>query len=751
GETYGSVTMPVDLGSVGGSYIGNPAARGGGAIRLTVGGTIVVDGTITADGTTVSNGGAGAGGSIWIDAASLVGSGTVRANGANAVNGAWGGGGGGRIAVYADTSVYTGDLTTCGGNGARGGAGTIFFDLDGARTVIVDNCGNVGENTEFSGDVTLDADLIVRNGGRVGPAHEDPGFHLTVTGDVAVEPDGAFNADGRGHPGTVGPGAGGDSSSGAWGSGGAGHGGAGGNGSGGFATPGGGTYGSVTMPVDLGSGGGSFVGNPAGRGGGAIRLSVGGTLVVDGLVSADGTVISNGGAGAGGSIWIDAASLVGRGTVRANGANAVNGAWGGGGGGRIAVYADTSAYAGEITTCGGNGARGGAGTVYEDGGGIRTVIIDNCGNNGEATEFSGDVTFDADLIVRNAGLLGHAHGDEAGLRLTVTGDAIVMPTGAIAADGRGYGPGEGPGAGGDSNSGCCGAAGGGYGGAGGDTQIATGGPSYGSAPNPTHLGSGSGAFMSNPGSPGGGRIGLDVLGTLTVDGRVSAHGSGIASSGGSGGSVRVRAGGVNGAGVIAADGGNGQNTAWGGGGGGRVVVQTCAFTMKPEQIHAFGGTGFGGGGEDGTALLLSGTVEFTTHPVDEIADDGDTVTFTVVATGDGDLSFQWFRDGIALVDDDRISGATTDTLVITDVECPDSGEIVAIVNDDCGFGLSESATLSVPRLADFNGDCVVDAADLATLLGSWGPCPDEGPCPADLNGDGQVDPIDLGTLLSVWG
>ena len=42
----------------------------------------------------------------------------------------------------------------------------------------------------------------------------------------------------------------------------------------------------------------------------------------------------------------------------------------------------------------------------------------------------------------------------------------------------------------------------------------------------------------------------------------------------------------------------------------------------------------------------------------------------------------------------------------------------------------------------------VDAADLAQLLGSWGPCVD---CPADLNNDGIVNAADLAQLLGNWG
>lgn len=60
--------------------------------------------------------------------------------------------------------------------------------------------------------------------------------------------------------------------------------------------------------------------------------------------------------------------------------------------------------------------------------------------------------------------------------------------------------------------------------------------------------------------------------------------------------------------------------------------------------------------------------------------------------------------------------------------------------------------------ADLSGDGVVNAADLALLLGSWGPCPEPctpgtpiGTCPADFDRDCDVDAADLAFLLGSWG
>jgi Dockerin type I domain len=65
------------------------------------------------------------------------------------------------------------------------------------------------------------------------------------------------------------------------------------------------------------------------------------------------------------------------------------------------------------------------------------------------------------------------------------------------------------------------------------------------------------------------------------------------------------------------------------------------------------------------------------------------------------------------------------------------------------------ATVTVPVpsappsvFGDLNDDGVVDAADLAIVLGAWGT--DGGTSGADLNGDGIVDGADLSLLLGAW-
>ena len=67
-----------------------------------------------------------------------------------------------------------------------------------------------------------------------------------------------------------------------------------------------------------------------------------------------------------------------------------------------------------------------------------------------------------------------------------------------------------------------------------------------------------------------------------------------------------------------------------------------------------------------------------------------------------------------------------------------------IIHDNNGNGIPDECECP----ADFDGSSDVNAADLAELLSSWGPCVG---CPADFDGDDVVDSADLAELLAAWG
>ena len=370
GSVYDSIVTPTQWGSGGGptDHNGVSGGSGGGAVVFNVAGTLRVDGSLTADGVASPNVqyGGGAGGSVWINAGTLTGSGLIAARGGiGGVTEGGGGGGGGRIALYLSQNTFAGTVSAVGGVGYQnGGAGTIYTKLAAGTygLVLVDNAGNAGLTRLNSGtwpaglvfDLTLSGAAIVKpdapqtfrnllltNGAVVTHDQTQAGFHWTCLGDAWVASNAGFNVDGMGYTTARGPGYGTNSVYG-YGSGG-GHGGGGAvSYNGGYSVaPGGITYGSSREPVTLGSGGG---GGTGASGGGAVRLSVNGTLHLDGTFSANGLLSSStSGSGAGGSLWITADSLAGNGSISASGGGtAPYGA--AGGGGRIAI--DTYSTAG---------------------------------------------------------------------------------------------------------------------------------------------------------------------------------------------------------------------------------------------------------------------------------------------------------------------------------------------------------------------------------------------------------------------
>jgi hypothetical protein len=60
----------------------------------------------------------------------------------------------------------------------------------------------------------------------------------------------------------------------------------------------------------------------------------------------------------------------------------------------------------------------------------------------------------------------------------------------------------------------------------------------------------------------------------------------------------------------------------------------------------------------------------------------------------------------------------------------------------------EISALALRGSSDIDTSGQVNAADLAILLGAWGPC--AGCCQADLNGDRVVNASDIGVLLGDW-
>lgn len=379
-------------------------------------------------------------------------------------------------------------------------------------------------------------------------------------------------------------------------------------------------YGSATNPIDLGSGGITY-------GGGAIKIIVSDTFTNNGTVSADGNTSSSGG-----SIYVTTKNIGGSGAFRANGGNLYAGNYwkSPGGGGRIAIYYQTSSFNGIAEAKGGCGQYDGMtmscsqnGTMGFFDESVNDLYINNYWHfqkndspfnfnniflkNSKITIDDGVEITANNIILDKASILTLSGGEIINVgTLSLLGNSsiTIIPEkilylkvsnlnigngSMISADSKGYidGPGT------PTTSSGAGAS---YGGRGGGV---TAKPTYGSDITPIDFGSGTESHR------GGGAIRLVVDNNLQNNGIISANGNFQRVSGGS---IYVIANNMSGIGAFQA---NGGNTSWPntfGGGGGRIAIyyKTSDFS---GTVNALAGTycfyGCAPAAENGTVVMKS--------------------------------------------------------------------------------------------------------------------------------------------------
>ena len=247
---------------------------------------------------------------------------------------------------------------------------------------------------------------------------------------------------------------------------------------------------------------------------------------------------------------------------------------------------------------------------------------------GGLVELSAPGSVGGDVELVSGATLTHAQNvnDETyKLDLTVAGDIWVRKDAAIDVSGKGYSGGadSGPGSTPKVDGTVC-AAGASYGGRGytgtwdaWGTYPATeySRACYGSVLCPTNCGS-CGAYIWTSKCPGGGVIRLTCAGVLRVDGTIASDSkSGGAACGGSGGSVWLTVGALEGEGIIRANACTMTDNRVPAGGGGRVAVYLTdgevSFDRFGGMIQAFGGTYNGAiRGSAGTVYLQTAAEPF---------------------------------------------------------------------------------------------------------------------------------------------
>ncbi len=428
--------------------------------------------------------------------------------------------------------------------------GTLFLALAGqSQSILFVSDATIGAtDTNLDGQdivvagctVTIDgshsfSDLVLIENGQVTHSpigtNSSGGLFLSISNDLIIETGSSIDVQGLGFGPGLGAGAGASVEttysqfdfSFISGGGGA-YGGNGGSSFGG--APGGGAYGPLTEPIVPGSGGGEGSGS-GGAGGGLVNLTIGGTLVIDGEISAngaDGVNLASGG-GSGGAILISASSVFGSGSIKAAGGTAEGLDGGGGGGGRIALLFATNYFAGGISAAGGQGAvAGGAGTIDFRPANDRNQILDDndglagtntplsvpsgsrlCISGGAIAYISAGIELSSMAIDSNSWLVAGPGSNT--LILTVQSNVTIQTSGGINFNGAGGV--SAPGLGGVyATNGLIFGGGGGYGGNGGGGYGAAGGQSFGNYLAPMAPGGsggrGFGAVPFNLGGIGGG-------------------------------------------------------------------------------------------------------------------------------------------------------------------------------------------------------------------------------------------------------
>ena len=258
-------------------------------------------------------------------------------------------------------------------------------------TLDVDGNLEIGENVTafFNKPVTVTRNVKFREDSlltHAGPANaEGDRVNLTANGDVTFWPEAKVNVTGKGFSPEKGPGKGSGASGPVTSHGGR-----------STATSTAGTcYGSVLTPVNWGSGGFAQSGH---TGGGAVQITVDGTLALGCDIVADGSG-SGDRTASGGSVFLTCGTLTGAGNVFARGGRYTSNY--GGGGGRIAVVQtvakDFSAYTGTLD----------AGSYY-------------CG---PGTVFTRSAADGGEVSVYNATWFSHGRTD---LPMTADGDAAKV-------------------------------------------------------------------------------------------------------------------------------------------------------------------------------------------------------------------------------------------------------------------------------------------------------------------------------------
>ncbi len=128
---------------------------------------------------------------------------------------------------------------------------------------------------------------------------------------------------------------------------------------------------------------------------------------------------------------------------------------------------------------------------------------------------------------------------------------------------------------------------------------------------------------------------------------------------------------------------------------------------------------YGNATSNEAALALKAATAITQHPSNQSVPTGGTANFTVAATGDGTLAYQWQKNQVNLSNGGHYSGCTTATLTVSNCDSSDAANYRCVVTAGCGSATSNEATLTISSIQVIIDDNFDGYANQAAFQAVW--------------------------------
>lgn len=120
-------------------------------------------------------------------------------------------------------------------------------------------------------------------------------------------------------------------------------------------------------------------------------------------------------------------------------------------------------------------------------------------------------------------------------------------------------------------------------------------------------------------------------------------------------------------------------------------------------------------GLDDVSVIPVNPPAITQQPLSETNAVGGNVVFSATVTGTAPLSFHWRTNGVNLVNNAVVSGATTNTLTLTGISTTNAGNYTLVVTNAYGAITSSVATLTVVVATPMTNQLTISTVGLGTF------------------------------------